>query len=96
MKDYSWIQHDKEGLYYAELQELIQTIDWTVAWQQLSNAMKPILDNIKLAAKNFNEYCKAHPELMDYALNRSLKGNFKGKTIKNGLTYKKYLELTGR
>ena len=64
MKDYTWIQERSEGLYYAELQEMIQTVDWTLAWKQLKEAFLPYIefwnDAVKRALMNLSN----NPEFM--------------------------------
>jgi hypothetical protein len=69
MNDYRWIQHKSEGLYYAELQELIQTIDWTLAWKQLKEAFLPYIQIWDKACSQVIENLRNNPEFIAAAKN---------------------------
>ncbi|MBZ2166342.1 hypothetical protein [Methanobacterium spitsbergense] len=86
MEDYTWIKNKSEGLYYAEVQELIQIIDWTLAWKQLKEAFLPYFELWNKAINQVVENLKSNPQFInfanDYMRNKDLCPNkFKGYSI---------------
>ena len=89
----------------AEIQEFLQTYppdEFREAWEQLVKALQEVITSVVNQVNSAMEQLVKNPqmellivnEVKNKCLERQRMKNMK--VIKNGLTYKKYLELTSR
>ena len=89
----------------AEIQEFLQTYpldEFREAWEQLVKALQEVITSVVNQVNSAMEQLAKNPAMKQLIVkelkNRSLvyQRDKNMKVIKNGLTYKKYLELTSR